>query len=948
MGKGRMIRKTIESCTACLAMAVVAAMVLGVVGVSTAGAVGPPPGSEFSITSFVTEVKDRAGVDEARAGAHPYSARAEFELSSYDTGYSAGGRSPIRPVEDPKTIITKLPPGFSGNPTAAARCPLVFVPRGTLQPMMCPDESVVGYIYLDGETPLSTPIVNVEAEDGYPAEFAFSEAGFVYTLYPELRSDGDYGLNMVVPAATFNFITRVDATFCSYGVVTTVPGSTVGDARFRCKEPNESGASAQPFLTNPATECTDQAPFTDLEIDSWQSPGVFKSARAVSPLITDCETLLFEPRVDIAPTTTEPDAPTGLNVDMTFPQEDNDQGQAPPALKKAVVTLPEGMTINPSGANGLAACADGDLRLKSKEPMSCPEASKVGSVRATSPLLEEAINGGVYIRSQNSGDPESGEMFRLALVLQNKKRGIDVRLPGQIRVDAQTGRLVTTFDNNPELPVDSIKLRFKEGPRAPLTTPPTCGEKRIDTVLTSWGKQTKSLQSTFNVDCTEARGSFGPSFAAGTASSRAGASSPFSLAVSRQGDDGELKSFRSIKLPEGLLGDVGSVPWCGEVQAAAGTCAEASRVGHVQVAAGAGPSPLWVPLAGKEPTAVYLTGPYKGAPYGLSIVVPAQAGPFDLGRVVVRSALHVDERTAAITSGVDETRLIDTDGTVTEVLPEALPRILKGVVLNQREIRVILDRKDFMVNPTDCSERQITAQLSSFEGDTADVGNRFTAVNCALLGFSPKFRAKILNKGRKSTRRSFNPKMRFTVTPRAGHANIGRAAVTLPHSVILDQSHIRTICTRAQFAARNCPEASVYGYAKAFSPLLRGPVEGPVYLGSSPNKLPDLIADLDGEVRIVLQGRIDTAKGGRIRNTFDSVPDAPVSKFVLTMRGGKRGILVNSTDLCRSSERGVANFTGQNNKRSSSRPKIGLAFKGCAKVRKAATRKAAARKGAGA
>ncbi len=430
---------------------------------------------------------------------------------------------------------------------------------------------------------------------------------------------------------------------------------------------------------------------------------------------------------------------------------------------------------------------------------------------------------------------------------------------------------------------------------------------------------------------------FAPALKAGTANAAGGSFSPFTLAVSRQDGNAELKTIRSIELPEGLLGRVASVALCDEAQAATGTCPQASRIGHLQVASGAGANPVWIPQAGKAPTSVSLTGPYKGAPYGLSMVVPAQAGPFNLGTVVVRSALHVDERTAQLRTGVDESRIYDTDGSLVRVIPGEMPTILKGIPLMLRDLRVIVDREDFIFNPTDCTRKQITTEAISVAGEVAGLGSRFTAVNCARLDFKPGIKAKILSKGRKSTRRSFNPKMRFTVTPRSGHANIGRAAVTLPHSVILDQGHIRTVCTRAQFAERNCPEGSIYGYARAWSRVLRAPIEGPVYLGSSSNKLPDLIADLDGEVRIVLQGRIDTARGGRIRNTFDAVPDAPVSKFVMTMNGGKRGILVNSTDLCRSKERGVAKFTGQNGKRSTSRPKVGLSFKGCAKVRKAET-----------
>jgi hypothetical protein len=866
---------------------VAAIVASGMLGASAAQAAGPPPGSEFGISSARTEVKDSTGADETRAGAHPVSARAEFTLNSYDSHVSVGGRSPILPLEDPKTIITKLPPGFSGNPTVAGTCALAAVPRITGQPMACPVDSMVGFIHLDGATPLSTPIVNVPPERGYPAQFAFSEASLTFALYPELRSDSDYGLNIEVPYANQNFITRVDVTFCSYGVLPTFEAPSSGDSTYRCLQPDESNAFPKPFLTNPATECAAEAPFTDLEIDSWQTPGVFKTARAVSPLITSCETLEFEPSVDIAPTTPQPDAPTGLNVDMTFPQEDNAQGQAPPALKKAVVTLPEGMTINPSGAGGLAACADGELLLKSKDPMTCPDASKVGTVVAKSPLMEEEIKGGVYIRSQNSRDPESGEMFRLALVLQNEKRGIDIRLPGQIRANRQTGRLETTFDNNPELPVSSLKLQFKDGPRAPLATPPTCGPKTVDTVLTSWGKQTKALQSTFTVNCIGGQGSFGLGFQAGTKAPIAGASSPFNLLLTRADAHDVIDGLR-IGMPEGLLANLN-----GNV---------GTQVGTVLADAGPGTHPY------RFPGKVYLEGQYGDAPFSLRVVIPAKAGPFDLGEVVVRQKIYVDPTTAAVT-----------------VISDPIPTIVEGVPVRLRNMSVDIDKPGFMINPTSCAPKKIWATATSKGGHVQQMETRFQVGACEKLPVKPKLDIDVI--GSKQLGYHKHPGIKATVTQTRGEAGLKKAEVTMPLSLALDPDNAKALCKPVEAAAKACPADSIVGNATAVSPVLNRPLAGHVYFvegtrvtesGRITATLPKLWVALRGEVALEVWADSDVDSRKRLVTTFAEVPDAPISSFELNIQGGNNGILQvtgkKGAHMCNQRSVAEARFDGQNGK----------------------------------
>jgi hypothetical protein len=687
----------------------------------------------------------------------------------------------------------------------------------------------------------------------------------------------------------------------------------------------------------------------------------------------------FEPMVTITPTSSRAVTPTGLELSLNIPQNEDPEGLATADLQGTVVELPLGMTLSPSAANGLEACTDKEIGLvttdpvtMTNDPVQCPPGSNLGTVGIETNVLDNPngpgspnLTGTIFLGEQKSSDPLSGEMFRIFLVVENARYGLLFKLPGQVRVDPSTGQVTTSFEHTPQLPFTNLYLHLNGGPAASLATPAACGTFETNVTFTAYtGKVVpRSAPVTIDQGC-ERLGGFAPRFSSGVLNPQGGQSTPFVLTIGREDGEKELGAIKNIQLPEGLLGDIGSVPLCGDEQAANGTCPESSQVGHVQIAAGPGPNPFWVPGQGAEPTAVYLTGPYKGAPYGLSIVVPAQAGPFDLGTVVVRSALHVNDITAAITSGVDETRLIDTTGT--EVLPEALPRILKGIVLNQRELRVIIDRPGFIINPTDCTERSISASLYSVEGARADVSSPFKIGNCASLGFAPQISLNLNGEGSAkkkpakkkpakkkpvkkkpakkakgaaannvglygSMQRGGNPALRAVVTmPTGGGANIAAASVALPHSAFLDQAHIKTICTRVQFAegnghGSNCPAGSIYGHAEAASPILPYRLEGNVYLRSSSNKLPDLVPVLEGPpsepLAIVLDGRIDSKNGG-IRTSFEYIPDAPVSEFVLAMPGGSKALIENSRDLCKSTVRATVEFTGQNGKTASLRPVV--------------------------
>ncbi|HEX6206255.1 MAG TPA: hypothetical protein VFZ29_10680 [Solirubrobacterales bacterium] len=854
--------------------------------------------AEIGIESFETRVENSVGDLETRAAAHPDAIEVNFQLTRKADNYASGV---------PKDIRTSLPAGFIGNPQALPQCTRAEF-LNTINPDIrqgCRPEAQVGVIkvivYQFGMDQVNAfALYNIEPEKNEIADFGFILAGVPVHLVPQIRSDGDYGIDVSSLSTTSGVpIVGAEVTFWGYpmdakhtplrvcNAAVQVPGA---GPEAECP----SSAPRQAFLTNPSV-CGDPLS-TVMTVDSWQEPGNFKSAVSTTPTgLTGCDELLFEPTVEAASNTRSAEAPLGMTVDLTVPQADNPDGRATPTLKKAVITFPRGVAIAPPSADGLEGCSDADLKLGSSAEPTCPFASKIGSLSLNTPVLPDPLSGDVILRT-----PKPGELFRLALVIDGP--GFVIKLDGQAVPDPDTGQLRVTFDDNPQLPFSSLHVELNAGPRAPLVTPPACGTYTTRSELTSWAMPDEAVESesTFTIDrnC-EAAARFTPSLRAGTINPLAGKHSPFVLRVTRE--DGQQNVSRiDAALPPGLLAKLAGVPLCGDAAAGAGACPASSQIGTTTVGIGAGPSPLFVPQAGKAPTGVYLAGSYKGAPYSLVVVVPAQAGPFDLGTVAVRSGIYVDPVTSAVS-----------------VKSDPLPQILQGIPIAYRDIRVEIDRPGFTLNPTSCEPMSVTSTIVSIAGAVASPADRFQVAGCERLGFKPKLSLKLSG----PTRRTAHPALRAVLKMPRGNANIGKAVVTLPETEFLENAHIRTICTRVQYAAESCPKASVYGYARAWTPLLDEPLQGPVYLRSSNHKLPDLVADLNGQIEIDLAGRIDSPKG-RIRNTFWAVPDAPVSKFVLTMQGGKKGLLVNNTELCKAKPRAKAEFTGQNGKRSVSSPLV--------------------------
>jgi hypothetical protein len=847
------------------------------------------------VTDFGIETFD-ASITSSQAGAHP-DMSTEFELKR-----DVGGGS----FATARDITIELPPGLLGNPNAVESCTALqlttTVPSNPSNENSCPQDAQVGISEVTlyeggvGPTRFVEPVYNMEPPND---EDVVARLGLFAYLFPvfiniEVRSESDYGLTAeiegigsVIPLlGADTTIWGVPADESHDGQRITPHEALLSGAPDTPNGKRKSGLAPAPFLSNPTTCGAPQE--VRITATSYALPDQPDSKSDALPAINGCGKVGFEPKLSVTPTSQEAASPTGLEATLTVPQDESVKGLATSQLKDAVVTLPQGMTIAPGAADGLEACTPAQAAYKQPGPSRCPAAAKIGSAEIDVPALSRELQGSVYQRS-----PEPGRLFQIWLVVDDL--GVHVKLPGSIEVDKANGQITSLFLDTPQVPVREFKLHFKSGARAPLANP-ACGTYLTQYSLAPWSGAPaveSTTPMTVNQDCGNTSG-FTPELQAGSTNPLAGAFSTFLTRLIREG--GENVAGLEVSPPPGLLAKLAGVPLCADAQS--GNCPADSRIGKVTVATGPGPSPLWIPQPGKTPTAVYLSGPYKGAPYSLLAKVPAQAGPFDLGTVITRVALQVDPRTARVTAKSDP-----------------LPQILEGVPVTYRTIDVAVDRPNFALNPTDCDPMTVDGTATSDKGTVANLSDRFQLGGCAALGFKPKLAMRLFG----ATNRGAHPRLRAVLRARKGDANIERAVVALPRSEFLDQSHIRTVCTRVQFAAKQCPAASIYGKAKAFTPLLDQPLSGPVYLRSSENLLPDLVVALRGQVDVDLTGRIDTVNSG-IRATFENVPDAPVSKFVIEMQGGKKGLLINSRNLCKASYFADAELDAQNGKTADQRP----------------------------
>lgn len=882
------LRRRMRRVVLATALAIAMALVLAVAPALADEGFGIEPGS-FTTTATSTQ-----------AGAH----------DDFTTNFKLNTDAEGLPIDNVKDIVVDLPPGIVGNPTSAPKC---FASKlAPASEFNCPPDSQVGRVDLNFLLygfvfRTSFPVWNMAQRGVKPAELGFKVVIPAIFASVSVRP-GDYGLRTVIQNIPTTF-PLISSSLTLWG---NPPDSSHDSGRgsncyvvegelFCAGEGRPSGQSPAAFMRNP-TECGVQQTAT-VTVDSWQNPSDKITTTTAPAPMTGCDKLSFNPDMSLQSGSRSAGQATGLTVDLSVPQSGDPDDLGTPDLKKAVVTLPPGMTINPAAAGGQQGCAPAQIGIGSNDPPTCPDASQLGSVRIKTPVLEEELEGSVYLAKQQENPFGS----LLALYLAVKGPGFYLKLPGKIDLNQSTGQITTTFENTPQLPFEELHLSLRGGPLAPLITPSACGTYTARAELTSWSSSTPvQLESPIMIDQGCANGGFSPGLQAGTADPSGGSFSPFTLRVTRADGQQNVSSIEA-KLPKGLLAKLAGIPTCADAQASTGDCPAASQVGTTTVGAGGGSNPVFVPEAGKAPTAVYLAGPYKGAPYSLVVKVPAQAGPFDLGTVVVRNGLYIDPETTQVTTKSDP-----------------LPQMLQGIPVAYRDIRVEVNRPGFTINPTNCAPMSVEATIGGSGGATASPSVPFRAANCERLGFAPKLALRLSGA---PPRRGANPALRATVTPASGDANIGKASVILPGTELLEQGHIKTVCTRVQFAGGQCPAGSIYGHAKAWTPLLDQPLEGPVYLRSNggERKLPDLVADLNGQIHVVLVGYIDSVKrhgSPRIRTRFLSVPDAPVSRFVLEMQRGKKSLLANTTNLCKAKPRAEAALAGQNGKRSETRPLV--------------------------
>jgi hypothetical protein len=861
----------------------------------------------FGIESFSLETLDEEGKPYTQAGGHPYAMKVSLALNTTSslTDRNEHGESASANL---RTVRVELPPGLIGDPTAAPNCEPY-----KLALFRCPGASQVGTLTAISTTGASNEasLYNLVPQRGIAAQIGSRFNDFVTVrIDAGVRTGSDYGVTADSLFVTADeAVTKVDATLWG------VPAAEGHDGERYCPGPEPRSrflcpgtAPHVPFLANP-TSCS--GPLTTiLRIDSWQEPGNFVSASSQSPPTTGCDRLEFKPTIAVKPEASAFDSPTGLHVNLHLPQNQDPIGLAEADLRDTTVKLPAGLAVNAAAATGLDGCAPPQIELHGPDPASCPDASKIGTVEVDTPLLDHPLPGNVYVATP--GENPFGSLLAIYVAVHDPISGVVVKLAGMVTADSQTGQLTTTFNENPQLPFEDFKLDFFAGPQAALTTPLTCGTYTTTTEMTPWtspaGKGAQPF-SAFQINsgpdgaqCADVDEQPNhPAFSAGTANPVAGAFSQFVLKLSRE--DGSQRFSRiDTVLPPGLVGRLAGVAYCpddvlaavasrpGAQELASPSCPAASQVGSIDVGVGSGSQPYH---AGGE---VYLAGPYRGAPLSLAIVTPAVAGPFDLGTVVVRAALRVDPVTAQITAESDP-----------------IPVILQGIPLDVRSIVVTMNRPKFTLNPTSCREMAVGGQEISVFGQIAPLSSRFEVGGCRDLAFRPGLHIRLFG----PTTRSGHPRLRAVVTAKPGEANIARTTVTLPDSEFLDQAHIKTVCTRVQFNADQCPQGSIYGRARALTPLLDAPLQGPVYLRSNGGErtLPDLVAVLRGPanqpIEVDLVGFIDSRHGG-LRTRFENVPDAPVSKFTLTMQGGRKGLLVNSTNLCKAINRATVRMRGQN------------------------------------
>ena len=909
----------------------------------------------FGLTGFNGWFSNGDGALDTQAGSHPYDLTVNFGLNSIE-GEPAGGGL--------RDVAIALPPGIVGDPEAAPQCSREDFYSGAGQ--TCPPETQVGVDYSGiqpepavgfGEFRIRTPVYNLVPPPGVPAEFGFSISGVNILVDFSVRSGSDYGITGTAHnlgyRPVFNSMTL-------WGT----PGEGSHDPERCGSGPNTAGCNVpgpvavpRALLTVP-TSC--EGPLTaHITADSWKGSEpvakdsfTFHDSEGKPTGLEGCEKLNFHPSLTVAPDTSFADTPAGLTVDLKVPQEGLTLGGSefesrPVAggfsaanVKGTTVTLPEGVAINPGQAAGLDACGpveDGLTteaeKAEGKEnngPAHCPNASKVGTDEIETPLLSKTLKGSVYVMPSNPP--------HLQLLVTAEGEGVSVKLVGDVHLNEQTGQLVTTFSNTPELPFTDFKLSFSGGAQAALSTPLRCGAYGTNTDFTSWASPflgdvfpTSNFQivaGTGGAACPPSSLPFSPSMIAGSTTDQAGGFTSFSLLLQRADDQQRIGTLQ-FKTPEGLLGMISKVPLCSEPQASQGTCSSASQIGHTVVEAGPGPYPLVVPQPGQAPAPIYLTGGYKGAPYGLSIVVPLHVGPFTLQTQIVRGKIEVNPITTQLT-----------------VTTDPLPTIIDGIPADLRAINAVIDKPGFMFNPTGCEPSSFSGTATSDQGATAPLSSHFQMGSCRSLTFKPNFKVSTSGKTSRKDGASLDAKILYPTgalgdNQASSQSNVKMVKVDLPKQLPSRLTTLQKACPSATFEANpaSCPEDSKVGTATAVTPVLPVTLTGPAYFVSYGGaKFPELVVVLQGYgVTVFLHGETFISKAGITSSTFRQVPDVPITSFELKLPEGPFSALAANGNLCTTKLKMPTAFTGQNG--ATIKQSTPISVTGCTKHKATKTKK---------
>jgi hypothetical protein len=929
-----------------------------------------------------------------QAGGHPWALTTTFEVDTQEeerNGYHGTQRTKvIAPTRDPKDVIVSLPAGLLGDPLAVPRCPLTVVLDSTVG---CPASSQIGMynLRLFGGHRLLGPIVNVIPEAGQSAEFALENSFHVTALLTAhlVRTPQGYSFTVADNGIPSVELSRVELTFWGVpadpshdamrGLVCKAGGTEATDpSGVQCEKGDfpggESGVAPVPFLSL-GSDCAGGPEVATIRADSWEEPGRVGVnqqyegyAERAYPFsgVTGCNLLAFDPSVEVQPDTLLADEPVGVGVDIRVPQPESPGRLATPHLRDAVVTLPEGMSVSPGIVDGIEACNEsgpegidftgpeseeeglnGELQLAAGH---CPDASTVGTAEAVTPLLSEPVKGHVYLARPLCGgagqaacteeDALDGRLYELYLELGGVgalgDTGIHIKVPGYVEANPATGQLTTKFLEDPQVPFSELRVDLNGGPRAPIDNPAVCGRAVTTADFTPWsapgvtpeglsmaGTPEATPSSFFEVGgCAAGGAPLNPGFTAGTVTPQAGQFSAFTLNLSRQDREQFLKGIQ-VHTPPGLLGMLASVQLCGEPEADNGHCPQSSKIGTTRVATGAGSHPFEIEGS------VYLTGPHDGAPFGLSIVTPAVAGPFNLGLVVVRARIDVDPMNSTLTVTTDETG------------PYALPQIIFGIPLRLQRVTVDIDRPDFMFNPTNCAQQQVTVVISGSENARAAVSSPFAVGGCKSLAFKPKFAVSTSGKTSKADGASLDAKLSYPAGAMGNEANIARVKVELPKQLPSRLTTLQKACPAATFEANpaNCAAAAIVGIVRASTPLLPVGLSGPAYFVSHGGEaFPSLIAVLQGDgVRVDLTGSTFINKAGITSSTFKTVPDVPVNTFEIYLPEGRYSALAATGNLCDAKLTMPTTFLAQNGAEVHQRTPISVT--GCPKAKAIKPRK---------